>query len=205
MSMQIPVGAVCLSGCLILNINTLSLAFRPSSQQTFSEEYVESKRCGRTLVALILGMNVAQAARHGMIDESLLPANSLSGETSTRSDEDESLFVSEDEGQFQMDVSVARASDSEQDDNISVSSEFLSSRNNHKGETLDTQSEQTFNGRNLATPPVHQALNTEATVPAVMQQPHRLSATAPAFNFLQDQAVSAGAVPTVCKISVMRL
>ncbi|KAK2770238.1 hypothetical protein FQN53_005658 [Emmonsiellopsis sp. PD_33] len=80
-----------------------SVAFQPSSQQTFSYEYVESKRCGRTLVALILGMNVAQAASRQMIDESLLQSYTKQNE------EVESLFVTDEEGRDQLDGAVAQA------------------------------------------------------------------------------------------------
>ncbi|KKZ68296.1 hypothetical protein EMCG_06052 [[Emmonsia] crescens] len=78
-----------------------SVAFQPSSQQTFSYEYVESKRCGRTLVALILGMNVLQAARRGMIDDSLLQSDSAFQQDSKQNTEVDGLFVSDDEGEGQ--------------------------------------------------------------------------------------------------------
>ncbi|KLJ09150.1 hypothetical protein EMPG_15427 [Blastomyces silverae] len=78
-----------------------SVAFQPSSQQTFSYEHVESKRCGRTLAALILGMNVLQAARHGMIDQSLLQADSAFQQDSKRNVEGDGLFVSDDENEAQ--------------------------------------------------------------------------------------------------------
>ncbi|PGH18261.1 hypothetical protein AJ79_00600 [Helicocarpus griseus UAMH5409] len=78
-----------------------SVAFQPSSQQTFSYEFVESKRCGRTLVALILGMNVVQSARRGMIDESLLQSDSASQQDAKQNADADGLFVSDDEGQGQ--------------------------------------------------------------------------------------------------------
>ncbi|OJD21666.1 hypothetical protein ACJ73_06992 [Blastomyces percursus] len=78
-----------------------SVAFQPSSQQTFSYEHVESKRCGRTLVALILGMNVLQAAEHGMIDQSLLQADSAFQQNSKENVEGDGLFVSDDKNEAQ--------------------------------------------------------------------------------------------------------
>ncbi|WEW56441.1 actin cytoskeleton and mitosis protein [Emydomyces testavorans] len=72
--------------------------FQPSSQQVFSVYLVESKRYGRTLPAIILGMSVSQALRHGMIDRILLDTGS---EPVTSADDaresQESLFVSDDE------------------------------------------------------------------------------------------------------------
>ncbi|KAJ5176742.1 uncharacterized protein N7482_002619 [Penicillium canariense] len=50
-----------------------SVAFSPSSEHAFSETYVESKRAGRVLVAVVLGMTVREAAAMGMIDESAVP------------------------------------------------------------------------------------------------------------------------------------
>lgn len=78
-----------------------SVAFQPSSEQTFSEKYVESKRAGRTLVALILGLNVKEAASLGMINRSLLPQRiyplpTLELGTST---DDDALFVSDDDNE----------------------------------------------------------------------------------------------------------
>jgi hypothetical protein len=55
---------------------------------------VESKRRRRNLVALILGMNVAQAVRQGMIVESI-----ASQPGSFQSEAEEPLFVSDDETQ----------------------------------------------------------------------------------------------------------
>lgn len=77
------------------------IAFQPSSQQTFSYEYVESKRCGRTLVALILGMNVLQASRHGMIDQSLLPTELTLEQNPKQNMESDGLFVSDHEDEIQ--------------------------------------------------------------------------------------------------------
>ncbi|QSS55693.1 MCM3-associated protein [Histoplasma capsulatum var. duboisii H88] len=78
-----------------------SVAFQPSSQQTFSYEYVESKRCGRTLVALILGMNVLQASRHGMIDQSVLPSELTLEQNPKQNMESDGLFVSDHEDEIQ--------------------------------------------------------------------------------------------------------
>ncbi|KAJ5518315.1 SAC3/GANP/Nin1/mts3/eIF-3 p25 [Penicillium expansum] len=70
-----------------------SVDFAPSSDHSFSETYVESKRAGRSLVAIILGMNIREAARMGMIDRSQLPEKS---ETLPEADaEDGDLFVSD--------------------------------------------------------------------------------------------------------------
>ncbi|KAJ5685624.1 hypothetical protein N7536_008243 [Penicillium majusculum] len=66
-----------------------SVDFAPSSDHSFSETYVESKRAGRSLVAVILGMNIREAARMGMIDRSQLP------EKSDAEAEDGDLFVSD--------------------------------------------------------------------------------------------------------------
>ncbi|KAL1958980.1 hypothetical protein VTO42DRAFT_3221 [Malbranchea cinnamomea] len=70
-----------------------SVDFQPSSEQVFSDKLVESKRRGRSLVALILGMNVAQAIKHGMINTSLFASEAVSEGFG----KDESLFVSDDE------------------------------------------------------------------------------------------------------------
>ncbi|KAJ5199079.1 SAC3/GANP/Nin1/mts3/eIF-3 p25 [Penicillium cf. griseofulvum] len=70
-----------------------SVDFAPSSDHSFSETYVESKRAGRSLVAIILGMNIREAARMGMIDRSQLPQKS---ETLPEAEaEDGDLFVSD--------------------------------------------------------------------------------------------------------------
>ncbi|KAJ5360378.1 SAC3/GANP/Nin1/mts3/eIF-3 p25 [Penicillium concentricum] len=70
-----------------------SVDFAPSSDHSFSETYVESKRAGRSLVAIILGMNIRESARMGMIDRSQLPEKS---ETLPEAEaEDGDLFVSD--------------------------------------------------------------------------------------------------------------
>ncbi|KAJ5165124.1 SAC3/GANP/Nin1/mts3/eIF-3 p25 [Penicillium coprophilum] len=70
-----------------------SVDFAPSSDHSFSETYVESKRAGRSLVAIILGMNIREATRMGMIDRSQLPHKS---ETLHEAEaEDGDLFVSD--------------------------------------------------------------------------------------------------------------
>ncbi|KAL4806133.1 SAC3/GANP/Nin1/mts3/eIF-3 p25 family-domain-containing protein [Aspergillus unguis] len=78
-----------------------SIAFQPSSDHSFSEHYVESKRAGRNLVAVVLGLNVQEAATLGMIDRSVLServsAPALQQQMSI--DNDDSLFVSEDENE----------------------------------------------------------------------------------------------------------
>jgi hypothetical protein len=70
------------------------LDFQPSSKQTFSDALVESKRRRRNLVALILGMNVAQAVREGLIVESI-----ASEPGSVQYEAEEPLFVSDEETQ----------------------------------------------------------------------------------------------------------
>ncbi|KAJ5573879.1 uncharacterized protein N7459_008306 [Penicillium hispanicum] len=87
------------AGCGRQSFNILDLAntqqgFSPSSEHAFSETYVESKRTGRSLVAVVLGLSVRQAAKMGMIDpfhlhqrpEGLTP--------------DDSLFVSDKDNQI---------------------------------------------------------------------------------------------------------
>ncbi|THC92132.1 hypothetical protein EYZ11_008400 [Aspergillus tanneri] len=69
-----------------------SVAFQPSSDHSFSERYVESKRAGRTLVAIILGLNIKEAATLGMIETYLLPQRIQPGTAN-----DDSLFVSDDD------------------------------------------------------------------------------------------------------------
>ncbi|KAM5456202.1 actin cytoskeleton and mitosis protein [Microsporum audouinii] len=75
-----------------------SIAFQPSSRQTFSYRLVEQKRCGRSLAAVILGMSVSQAIRHKMIDTTLLqnepPVQSVQGDEG-------GLFVSDEDDQQQ--------------------------------------------------------------------------------------------------------
>ncbi|KAJ5647299.1 hypothetical protein N7490_003671 [Penicillium lividum] len=46
-----------------------SIGFSPSSEHAYSELTVESKRGGRSLVAVILGMTIPEAARMGMLDQ----------------------------------------------------------------------------------------------------------------------------------------
>lgn len=72
----------------------------PSSVQAFSGEYVEPKRCGRSLVAVILGKTVAHAAQSGMIVPSLLAEplpSQLRAQAESSEAPGESLFVSDDE------------------------------------------------------------------------------------------------------------
>ncbi|BCR85900.1 putative leucine permease transcriptional regulator (SAC3) [Aspergillus chevalieri] len=79
-----------------------SVAFQPSSDHSFSETYVESKRAGRSLVAVILGLSIKEAASMGMIDSSVLPQRSLAlpAPTGPSTTEDDSLFVSDDENEI---------------------------------------------------------------------------------------------------------
>ncbi|KAL5047597.1 hypothetical protein BDW71DRAFT_39318 [Aspergillus fruticulosus] len=76
-----------------------SVAFQPSSDHSFSENYVEWKRSGRNLVAVVLGLNVKEAAALGMIDKSSLSErdSALGPEKQMSIDNDDSLFVSEGE------------------------------------------------------------------------------------------------------------
>ncbi|KAJ6107653.1 hypothetical protein N7523_008976 [Penicillium sp. IBT 18751x] len=74
-----------------------SIAFSPSSEHSFSESYVESKRSGRSLVAVILGMNIREAARMGMVDKSCLDQRTDKSADMTL--DNESLFVTDDENE----------------------------------------------------------------------------------------------------------
>ncbi|KAL2818461.1 SAC3/GANP/Nin1/mts3/eIF-3 p25 family-domain-containing protein [Aspergillus cavernicola] len=77
-----------------------SIGFQPSSDHSFSENYVESKRAGRNLASIVLGLNVREAASLGMIDRSLISERSTMASTQQMSiDNDDSLFVSEDENE----------------------------------------------------------------------------------------------------------
>ncbi|KAF7591252.1 hypothetical protein BBP40_001813 [Aspergillus hancockii] len=80
-----------------------SIAFQPSSDHSFSEKYVESKRAGRTLVAIVLGLNIKEAAQFGMIDSSLLQERSLAlpAPSTGVSTNDDALFVSDDDNEIQ--------------------------------------------------------------------------------------------------------
>ncbi|EED18123.1 leucine permease transcriptional regulator (SAC3), putative [Talaromyces stipitatus ATCC 10500] len=84
-------------GALYLNWGTSSIDtvdFAPSSQHSYSDKYVEVKRGGRTLAAIILGLNIKQAAARGMIDVSFLPTNDY--DTPIEEDENE-LFVTQED------------------------------------------------------------------------------------------------------------
>ncbi|KAE8381393.1 SAC3/GANP/Nin1/mts3/eIF-3 p25 family-domain-containing protein [Aspergillus bertholletiae] len=81
--------------------NIDSVDFRRTSDHTFSETYVESKRAGRTLVAIILGLNIKQSAQFGMIDSSVLHERPLAlpAPTMGASTDDDALFVSDDDNE----------------------------------------------------------------------------------------------------------
>ncbi|PCG92555.1 SAC3/GANP/Nin1/mts3/eIF-3 p25 [Penicillium occitanis (nom. inval.)] len=82
-------------GAMYLNWGTSSIDvvdFAPSSQHSYSDKYVEAKRGGRTLAAIILGLNIKQAAARGMIDVSLLPTNDYG---SPIEEDDNELFVTQ--------------------------------------------------------------------------------------------------------------
>ncbi|PYH41729.1 putative leucine permease transcriptional regulator (SAC3) [Aspergillus saccharolyticus JOP 1030-1] len=90
------------NGDLYLNWGTRpvdSVAFQPSSDHAFSETYVESKRAGRTLPAIILGLNIKEAANLAMIDSSLLPerVSALPAPRALTSTNEDSLFVSDED------------------------------------------------------------------------------------------------------------
>ncbi|KAF9894057.1 hypothetical protein FE257_009030 [Aspergillus nanangensis] len=89
------------NGDLFLNWGSRSVdsvAFQPSSEHAFSEKFVESKRAGRSPVAIVLGLNIKEASELGMIDSSLLPERTLAlPSTVGVAADDNALFVS-DEG-----------------------------------------------------------------------------------------------------------
>ncbi|RDW74332.1 putative leucine permease transcriptional regulator (SAC3) [Aspergillus mulundensis] len=92
------------NGALYLNWGSRpvdSVAFQPSSDHSFSENYVEWKRAGRNLEAIVLGLNIKEAATLGMVNTSFLPsrASSLAPEKQMSIDNNDSLFVSEDENE----------------------------------------------------------------------------------------------------------
>ncbi|KAJ5109312.1 hypothetical protein N7456_005987 [Penicillium angulare] len=70
-----------------------SVRFSPSSDHAYSNYCVESKRMGRSLVSVILGMSVQEAAQMGMVDKSELHEAAAISESAT-GDKDDSLFVS---------------------------------------------------------------------------------------------------------------
>ncbi|KAI9929905.1 hypothetical protein AWENTII_003645 [Aspergillus wentii] len=79
-----------------------SVAFQPSSEHSFSEKIVESKRSGRTLAAIILGLNIKEAVNLGMIDSSLLSQRTASfAAPKFGATDDDSLFVSDDDNEMQ--------------------------------------------------------------------------------------------------------
>ncbi|KAJ5317599.1 hypothetical protein N7508_002107, partial [Penicillium antarcticum] len=85
-------------GALYLNWGSRpvdSIGFSPSSDHSYSETYVESKRAGRSLVAIVLGMTIPEAARMDMLDRSSLAQRR--DRASDMSDDSKSLFVSDDE------------------------------------------------------------------------------------------------------------
>ncbi|EEA24393.1 actin cytoskeleton and mitosis protein [Talaromyces marneffei ATCC 18224] len=91
---------------LYLNWGTSSIDivdFAPSSQHSYSDKYVEAKRGGRTLAAIILGLNIKQAAARGMIDVSLLPSNNYG---SPIDEDDNELFVAQEESPVQQDAAT---------------------------------------------------------------------------------------------------
>ncbi|RAQ47173.1 leucine permease transcriptional regulator (SAC3) [Aspergillus flavus] len=81
--------------------NIDSVEFRRTSDHTFSETYVESKRAGRTLVAIILGLNIKQASQLGMVDSSVLQERPLAlpAPTTGSTADNDALFVSDDDNE----------------------------------------------------------------------------------------------------------
>ncbi|GCB24258.1 SAC3 family protein 1 [Aspergillus awamori] len=73
-----------------------TVAFQPSSDHSFSEQLVESKRAGRTLAAIILGLNIKEATNLGMVDTTHL-SERISALPAPMTTSDDSLFVSDDE------------------------------------------------------------------------------------------------------------
>ncbi|KAL4947398.1 SAC3/GANP/Nin1/mts3/eIF-3 p25 family-domain-containing protein [Aspergillus filifer] len=86
-----------------------SVAFQPSSDHSFSEHYVEAKRAGRNLVAIVLGLNVKEAAALGMIDRSVLSERGSDDAPVQQmaTDNESSLFVSEDENDLSTPASAS--------------------------------------------------------------------------------------------------
>ncbi|EER27387.1 SAC3/GANP family protein [Coccidioides posadasii C735 delta SOWgp] len=157
-----------------------SVAFQPSSQQIFSERLVESKRYGRTQQAIILGMSVSQALKHGMIDKMLLHTESESAAVSAKGDgEHGGLFVSDDEGEKELQKNHDNIS------NIEVQAEMPSTSPSIFSRSLESGNSQT------STNPFINHLT--GTFPAGSPSTSSLSASAPPFvpqgltNFTKSQ------------------
>ncbi|KAJ5397641.1 hypothetical protein N7509_005754 [Penicillium cosmopolitanum] len=71
-----------------------SVEFSPSTEHAYSETFVENKRSGRSLVAIVLGMSIREAARMGMVDQSSLHERNAPSPKDISLDQDDSLFVS---------------------------------------------------------------------------------------------------------------
>ncbi|KAJ5754676.1 hypothetical protein N7533_004219 [Penicillium manginii] len=71
-----------------------SVEFSPSTEHAYSETFVENKRSGRSLVAIVLGMSIREAARMGMVDQSSLHERKAPSPKDISLDQDDSLFVS---------------------------------------------------------------------------------------------------------------
>ncbi|KAL4967519.1 putative leucine permease transcriptional regulator (SAC3) [Aspergillus stella-maris] len=85
-----------------------SVAFQPSSEHSFSEHYVEAKRAGRNLVAIVIGLNVKEAATLGMVDRSVLSERGSDAPVQQMAtDNESSLFVSEDENDLSTPASAS--------------------------------------------------------------------------------------------------
>lgn len=115
------VGMYCAPSRCIPSVLNIQTAFQPSSEHAFSETYVETKRTGRTLVAVILGMTVREAARMGMIDQSCLPERTKQSPPEATAQQDDSLFVSDEDNQIPAPVVQidSPSLDSEHQDSVS--------------------------------------------------------------------------------------
>ncbi|KAI1971254.1 actin cytoskeleton and mitosis protein [Ophidiomyces ophidiicola] len=145
-----------------------SSVFQPSSQQIFSYSLVESKRFGRTLPSIILGMNVSQALKHGMIDKSLLCQDSSPIPLSDKPDtEQESLFVSDDEEEQQTEPLDTTSHQK------TVSSQPIDIQNNH---TVPSPFQNSFGA--MFSP----SQTSTPSSPNLFSSKPALSASAPAFS-----------------------
>lgn len=134
---------------------------------------MESKRYGRTLTAIILGMSVAQALKHEMIDKMLLRTESETDVLSGKPNELDSLFVSEDEGEKEIQINQAtHLSNGIHEDETSSTSASLFSRPSNDG-----------NGQNATNPFLKHLGNSFSA-----SKPTPLSASASPFISQNTQA-----------------
>ncbi|CAG8055821.1 unnamed protein product [Penicillium olsonii] len=97
-----------------------SVEFSPSTDHSFSETYVESKRAGRNLVAIILGMSINQAASMGMIDRTKVPARRMGPSQNGSADDYQSSDSMVDESPIEL------AENASQKPDQSISTSFAS-------------------------------------------------------------------------------